>query len=292
MPNYQPFNPMDNLAQGQAMSLRDRAYQNQVQNDLVQNQLAKRRMAIAENQNYLANRSDARNQEMFDMNKDEMQRKTNLAKANTFYKILSGADASNWGNVYGFAERLTQAGMISPEAMKEVPKVYDKAKVDATTSMFKAIVDNGGKVDQKMTDRMREYSYAINLGQTKKTFPEWIAAEDARKKTPSEKDNRSTMEKEVDFIMRTRKTTWEKALDEWQSTKSQGERIRLYNNEIGILNEDPEFRVLKNENPKAAEDKIRELRELFGIDKITKEKKIDKSGTGIPELPAGFVLDK
>lgn len=81
------------------------------------------------------------------------------------------------------------------------------------------------------------------------------------------KDNRSTMEKEISAISQIRGIPMQQALDEWQQSKSAAERIRLFNNEMQALNESldfigPDGQALKNA-------KIQELRQLYGIDKIS-----------------------
>jgi hypothetical protein len=89
------------------------------------------------------------------------------------------------------------------------------------------------------------------------------------------KDNRSTMQKEVEYIAQTKNITPEQALLEWQQSKSEPERIRLYNEEIKALNEN-----MFDTSPeaKAAKDaEVNRLKEIYGIGKIAGNKPQEQS---------------
>jgi hypothetical protein len=89
------------------------------------------------------------------------------------------------------------------------------------------------------------------------------------------KDNRSTMQKEVEYIAQTKGIAPEQALLEWQQSKSEPERIRLYNEEIKALNENmfdtsPEAKAAK-------EAEVSRLKEIYGIGKIAGNKPQEQS---------------
>jgi len=79
----------------------------------------------------------------------------------------------------------------------------------------------------------------------------------AKEKEP--RDNRSNMQKEVEYIRNVKGVSPIEALAEWQKSKSLPERIRLYNNELTALNEDLTI------SPKDKPSKVEQLRQLYGI---------------------------
>jgi hypothetical protein len=74
------------------------------------------------------------------------------------------------------------------------------------------------------------------------------------------KDNRSTMEKDVDAISRIYRIDRKQAYERYQKDKNLGERIRLYNNAVENLDK------FLNEDEK--EQKLKHLQQAFGIDEL------------------------
>jgi len=85
-----------------------------------------------------------------------------------------------------------------------------------------------------------------------------------------EKDTRSNMQKEVEFIATTEGVSLPEALKQWQKSKSLPERNRLYNNELEALNND--MSLLGPEGAELKKQKIQELRQIYGINEAMNQK--------------------
>jgi len=98
------------------------------------------------------------------------------------------------------------------------------------------------------------------------------------------KDNRSTMQKEVEYIAQTNGISPQQALVQWQKSKSLPERIRLFSEEVKALNDD--ITLFGEEGSKIKAQKIQELRDLYGVQDLPGD-----TPQSTPALPPGFVMD-
>lgn len=107
----------------------------------------------------------------------------------------------------------------------------------------------------------------------------------------SEKDTSSTMQKEVEYIAKTKGVAPVQALEEWKLSKSLPERIRLFNNEIDALNEDLDLMGPDKAQEKAM--KVEQLRQMYGVGQQDLGLKApQKQADYMTTLPPGFQLDQ